>query len=237
MSLLRGLRKGLRVSQCEQYTAQRTTIPTRSVARCTTPTSASYVALSRSPIAVGNDARRQFQTTAQLRKGLIPDTSDPAPKESQPNVQTIQRTDVTEEDYHELADRTLEELIAKLEDTHEQKGNVEVEYHVCSDFCPTVCYKAERHLTTTAEQSGVLTVEIAGKGTWVFNKQAPNKQIWLSSPTAGPKRYDWVVTGESLHEKEGAGSGQWIYLRDGSTLSSLVRTELGVALGVDTDLQ
>ena len=30
------------------------------------------------------------------------------------------------------------------------------------------------------------------KGTYVLNKQPPNKQIWLSSPVSGPKRYDWV---------------------------------------------
>ena len=27
-------------------------------------------------------------------------------------------------------------------------------------------------------------------GTYVINKQTPNKQIWLSSPISGPKRYD-----------------------------------------------
>lgn len=33
-------------------------------------------------------------------------------------------------------------------------------------------------------QSGVLTVKVGGEhGTYVINKQTPNKQIWLSSPT------------------------------------------------------
>lgn len=33
-------------------------------------------------------------------------------------------------------------------------------------------------------QSGVLTVNVGGDhGTYVINKQTPNKQIWLSSPT------------------------------------------------------
>ena len=35
-------------------------------------------------------------------------------------------------------------------------------------------------------QSGVLTVKVGDHGTYVINKQTPNKQIWLSSPT----RYD-----------------------------------------------
>jgi len=78
-------------------------------------------------------------------------------------------------------------------------------------------------------------VTIPEKGTYVLNKQPPNKQIWLSSPISGPKRYDWVVVGESMHQKEGSGSGEWVYLRDKSTLGSLVRKELGVELGMDYD--
>lgn len=31
-------------------------------------------------------------------------------------------------------------------------------------------------------KSGVLTVKLGDKGTYVVNKQPPNKQIWLSSP-------------------------------------------------------
>jgi len=64
----------------------------------------------------------------------------------------------------------------------------------------------------------------------VINKQPPNKQIWLSSPISGPKRYDYVVLGEGQHEKEGGGSGGWIYLRDGSSLSELLLKEVGVDL-------
>jgi frataxin len=67
-------------------------------------------------------------------------------------------------------------------------------------------------------------------GTYVINKQPPNKQIWLSSPTSGPKRYDWVLDGEGMHEKEGTGQGDWVYLRDGTSLTELLRKELGVSL-------
>ena len=30
---------------------------------------------------------------------------------------------------------------------------------------------------------------VPAHGTFVINKQTPNKQIWLSSPFSGPKRY------------------------------------------------
>jgi hypothetical protein len=37
---------------------------------------------------------------------------------------------------------------------------------------------------------GVLTVSLGGdQGIYVINKQTPNKQIWLSSPLTGPKRW------------------------------------------------
>jgi len=70
--------------------------------------------------------------------------------------------------------------------------------------------------------SGVLTVKLPnGKGTYVINKQPPNKQIWLSSPTSGPKRYDYTEDGQA-----------WFYNRDGSRMMELLETELTEKLGV-----
>jgi frataxin len=80
-------------------------------------------------------------------------------------------------------------------------------------------------------QAGVLTLMFPPAGTYVLNKQPPNKQLWLSSPISGPKRYDWVLEGEGQQQKEGTGSGgQWVYLRDGSGLNRLLRKEVGVDL-------
>lgn len=76
-------------------------------------------------------------------------------------------------------------------------------------------------------------------GTYVLNKQPPNKQIWMSSPMSGPKRYDWVMLkGESQDQKEGTEmdvegdlrGGQWVYLRDGSSLTDLLKKELDVRM-------
>ena len=39
--------------------------------------------------------------------------------------------------------------------------------------------------------SGVLTLSLEGHGTYVINKQSPNRQIWLSSPISGPSRFDY----------------------------------------------
>ena len=82
-------------------------------------------------------------------------------------------------------------------------------------------------------QAGVLNITFPPNGTYVLNKQPPNKQIWLSSPITGPKRFDWLVSGEGLHEKEGSGVGEWVYLRDGTTLSEIMRKELGITVDID----
>ena len=71
----------------------------------------------------------------------------------------------------------------------------------------------------------------------MLNKQPPNKQIWLSSPVSGPKRYDWVAKVEGEGEGEGGvnGKGEWVYLRDGSTLGELLEREVGVRVGEGGD--
>lgn len=88
-------------------------------------------------------------------------------------------------------------------------------------------------IVLTPFQHGVLECSVQNHGTYVLNKQPANKQIWLSSPISGPKRFDWVVEGEGMDQKEGAGIGDWVYLRDGTSLTELVRKELGVELNVD----
>ncbi|KAF3423635.1 hypothetical protein E2986_04525 [Frieseomelitta varia] len=61
---------------------------------------------------------------------------------------------------------------------------------------------------------GVLTIKFGNShGTYVINRQTPNKQIWLSSPKSGPKRYDFV-------------NGRWIYKHDGKTLHELLNDEI-----------
>lgn len=39
-----------------------------------------------------------------------------------------------------------------------------------------------------------------------------------------------MITSEGQDSKEGTGSGEWIYLRDGSSLNELLLNEVGVDL-------
>lgn len=68
-------------------------------------------------------------------------------------------------------------------------------------------------------KTGVLTVKLGSKGTYVINKQTPNRQIWLSSPVSGPFRFDY------------AGGGRWVYSRDGRELHRQIAEELLALLG------
>ena len=80
------------------------------------------------------------------------------------------------------------------------------------DSLPTIVPCSKQFDVNLAD--AVLTVVISDDvGTYVINKQTPNKQIWLSSPISGPKRYDLV-------------KDRWIYLHDNSCLHDLLEREL-----------
>jgi len=160
-------------------------------------------------------APRNFQTTARQYAGLMPDTENPVPRDTQDHETSVRPAEQTEEEFHERADRFFNDLTEKLEQMQEQDSGLEVEY-----------------------SAGVLNIELGVGGetrNYVLNKQPPNKQIWLSSPVSGPKRFDWVVTGEGMNQKEGAGQGDWVYMRDGTSLTELLRKEVGVSVGMEPD--
>ena len=63
---------------------------------------------------------------------------------------------------------------------------------------------------------GVLTMKLGDEhGTYVLNKQRPNMQIWWSSPTSGPKRFEY--------EKQ---TGEWKSSRHGEEMLALLKGEL-----------
>ncbi|XP_072939618.1 frataxin homolog, mitochondrial [Epargyreus clarus] len=99
--------------------------------------------------------------------------------------------------YEEICNETLESLCDYFEEIVDQTPHLKGADVVYSD--------------------GVLTVVLGSQyGTYVINRQTPNKQIWLSSPISGPKRYDLVL-------KDG---GYWVYKHDGVTLHQLLQNEI-----------
>ncbi|KIM48431.1 hypothetical protein M413DRAFT_440163 [Hebeloma cylindrosporum] len=107
----------------------------------------------------------------------------------------VNESHLSMDEYHTIADKTMEGLLETLEELLDAEADTgfEVDYHV----------------------RGVLTLKLGSHGTYVINKQPPNKQIWLSSPLSGPKRYDF-------HEE----TGEWVYSRDGRSFDNLLSDEL-----------
>ncbi|ODV95235.1 hypothetical protein PACTADRAFT_57837, partial [Pachysolen tannophilus NRRL Y-2460] len=127
--------------------------------------------------------------TSLLRFNSTPTTTDghSIPKEV---------TELSQSEYNHIADETLENMLCDLETLLDTKD----------------CGDADIELT-----SGILTIVLPPAGTYVINKQPPNKQIWLSSPISGPKRYDYI-------------NGEWISLREQERLLDLVGKEIAETL-------
>ncbi|KAI1206206.1 mitochondrial chaperone Frataxin [Annulohypoxylon truncatum] len=119
----------------------------------------------------------------------------------------IKPASITTEEYHHLADTYLDAVLNQYEEKQDEVGDIDVEF-----------------------SSGVMTVKIPGSGVYIINKQPPNKQIWLSSPVSGPKRFDYVIVSEGQDQKQDTGKGEWIYIRTGEKLSDLLLQETGVAM-------
>ncbi|KAJ2477927.1 Mitochondrial matrix iron chaperone [Coemansia sp. RSA 2320] len=109
------------------------------------------------------------------------------------------RCQLSDSAYYEESSEALERLTECLEDLGDQMeiDDYDIEY-----------------------SSGVLTLKLGSKGTYVINKQPPNKQIWLSSPVSGPERYDFDST-----------LGAWFCRHKDESLGALLNRELSAALG------
>ncbi|KAF5714212.1 regulator of mitochondrial iron homeostasis [Fusarium mundagurra] len=159
-------------------------------------------------------SQKCFSTTISDKRGIMPDTENPAKplNEAEEIHQNAVVANITEQEYHDLADEYLDNVVGKFEELQDQREDIDVDF-----------------------SAGVLSISWPDKGTYIINKQPPNKQIWLSSPISGPKRYDWCLFGEGQNEKEGTAVGDWIYVRDGSSLNQVFSEELGVDIDVPSE--
>ncbi|KAL6143815.1 PREDICTED: frataxin, mitochondrial [Fragaria vesca subsp. vesca] len=99
-----------------------------------------------------------------------------------------------EDEFHKLADSTIHDLQEKFEEYGDsvQVDGFDIDYG-----------------------NEVLTLKLGDLGTYVLNKQTPNRQLWLSSPVSGPFRFDWDRDAEA-----------WIYRRTKVKLLTLLETEM-----------
>ncbi|CAL4947096.1 unnamed protein product [Urochloa decumbens] len=109
-----------------------------------------------------------------------------------------------EDQFHKIADETIHDLLEKLEEYGDSilMDGFDIDYG-----------------------NQVLTLRLGDLGTYVVNKQTPNRQIWLSSPVSGPSRFDWDASTDS-----------WIYKRTGANLVQLLEKEISELCGTPAEL-
>ncbi|KAE8211252.1 hypothetical protein CF327_g4973 [Tilletia walkeri] len=141
---------------------------------------------------------------------------------SAPLLSSSSQQPLTPEEYDTKASQTLESLTDSLEILLES----------------LLDSTSKNKITSPAEwdveySSGVLNLRLGPQhGTYVVNKQPPNKQIWLSSPTSGPKRFDYE------RAREGGEGERWVWRKGGGepvTLKGLLEGELAVLTGLKAD--
>jgi len=132
----------------------------------------------------------------------------------------------SEADFHVCADETLETIQDVLElylENNEEVNNSNPEDEEEAELEPEINYA-----------SGVLTIQLPPHGTWVINKQTPNRQLWWSSPLSGPRRYEWDGTVERwVCTKIGEAEKE----TDGNYLSDALEKEMKTLFGMDLNLE
>ncbi|KAL4362134.1 hypothetical protein GQ457_04G004910 [Hibiscus cannabinus] len=116
------------------------------------------------------------------------------PQDSQGPAPIDYRSVLSEDEFHGLANSTIHDLQEKLEEYGDvvELDGFDVDYG-----------------------NEVLTLKLGALGTYVMNKQTPNRQIWLSSPISGPSRFDWDHNAQA-----------WVYRRTKANLLKLLGSEL-----------
>ena len=138
--------------------------------------------------------------------------SSPAHQQKQQQQRQQLRYFESEGDYHQVADETLEGLQDAVEQALEGLGDTTATFNV-DDMDISLA-------------SGVLTIQLPPHGTWVINKQTPNRQIWWSSPLSGPMRFEYAADGKL-----------WFATQNGLSLVPLLSQELSHVLKTEIELQ
>ncbi|CDS35538.1 expressed protein [Echinococcus multilocularis] len=166
------------------------------------PMSTSATNLARFFLRSGRSTCQKFPTSYLLTQGYFGyvDTAPCIKYATLPPVTTSNNSNLSCTEFKQLSEHVLEYLTNAFEDLSDN-------FDLGSEY--DVSYS-----------DGVLTIKFGSRhGTYVLNKQTPNKQIWLSSPKSGPKRYDYNPS-----------NGSWIYRHDQSDLFQLLSSEISEIL-------
>lgn len=73
---------------------------------------------------------------------------------------------IDSQSFETLAENTLDDLMEQIDESLGDRMEVDLD-------------------------GGILTIELENGGQYVINKQAPNKEIWVSSPISGAKHFTY----------------------------------------------
>jgi len=124
--------------------------------------------------------------------------AQPFPARSQQQDREMPMDEAT---FEKLADATLKALMAEIE---EAAGDAIEDIDI---------------------QGSVLTIELEDGGTYVINKHAANREIWLSSPKSGAAHYAFD-----------SASGRWQPTRGGADLHATLSAEFSGVAGEAVEL-
>lgn len=88
-------------------------------------------------------ATRFHSATSSRSKGILPDSDDPSPPNVQESAVKAVPAELSDSEYHDLADEYLSIIQDRLEEVAERNDQIDVEYSVCMplapglDLCPT----------------------------------------------------------------------------------------------------
>lgn len=122
---------------------------------------------------------------------------------------------------------------AYMSTTASMDGFTDVEYNqAVESFLDRVEYVVDElndsDIVEVQCRDGVLTIDTRHRGSYVLNKQAAKRQLWLSSPLSGPHHYDMIKipltsTPDSEPKKEEI---RWLSERDEHDLQKRLEDEL-----------
>lgn len=139
---------------------------------------------------------------------------------------------LSEAEFHSRADSFLEGLESALEEIYDLTDDGEVinsvsqqatgEVPACLNCAAELLLHAvtDEAIVRAWPQQGIITLNLGAKGTFVINKQTPNRQIWWSSPISGPRRFHLDDT-----------QSNWVSTRNGEELMTVLEQELQQLLG------
>lgn len=81
---------------------------------------------------------RTLSLSAPFRKGIMPDTESPAKEPPASPEPTYGAIELSEAEYHDLADEYLEGVLTQFEALQDTREDIDIEFSVCSSLCPQV---------------------------------------------------------------------------------------------------